>query len=107
MSENITSLSERELADLIAKAAKELDSKREGKKRETLAQIRKLAASIGVQVEIREADKEPGSKRKGGSIPIKYRDRSNPEHVWTGRGMKPRWLAALLEQGRSIEEFRV
>jgi DNA-binding protein H-NS len=106
MSENITSLSERELADLIAKAAKELDSKREGKRRETIAKIRKLAASIGMQVEIHEADNKSASKR-GAPIPVKYRDASNPKHVWTGRGIKPRWLAALLEQGRSIEEFRV
>lgn len=106
MSDNISTLSEDELADLIAKASKELEYKREGKKRETVAQIRELASSIGVQVEIHETEKKPVSRR-GSAVPVKYRDRSNPKNVWTGRGMKPRWLSALLAQGRSIDEFRV
>lgn len=106
MSETITALSEQELADLIAKASKELEYKREGKKRETVAKIRELAASIGVQVEFLEAERKSPTKR-GSAVPVKYRDRSNPKNVWTGRGMKPRWLSALLAQGRSIEEFRI
>lgn len=106
MSENIATLSEQELADLIANASKELEAKRQGKKRETIAQIKELAASIGVYVEISEAEKRPTS-RKGSSVPIKYRDPANPKNAWTGRGMKPRWLNALLAQGRSLEEFQV
>jgi DNA-binding protein H-NS len=106
MAENIATLSENELADLIAKASKELEVKRQGKKRETIAQIKELAASIGVYVEISEGERK-ASSRKGSSVPIKYRDPDNPRNAWTGRGMKPRWLNALLEQGRSLEEFQV
>lgn len=106
MAENIATLSENELADLIAKASKELEVKRQGKKRETIAQIKDLAASIGVYVEISEGERK-ASSRKGSSVPIKYRDPDNPRNAWTGRGMKPRWLNALLEQGRSLEEFQV
>lgn len=106
MAENIATLSENELADLIAKASKELEVKRQGKKRETISQIKELAASIGVYVEISEGEKKTSS-RKGSSVPIKYRDPDNPKNAWTGRGMKPRWLNALLEQGRSLEEFQV
>lgn len=106
MAENIATLSENELADLIAKASKELEYKRQGKKRETIAEIKALAASIGVYVEISEGEKKTSS-RKGSSVPIKYRDPDNPKNAWTGRGMKPRWLNALMEQGRSLEEFQV
>jgi DNA-binding protein H-NS len=106
MSEHIATLSENELADLIAKASKELEQKRQGKKRETISQIKELAASIGVYVEISEVEKKPTS-RKGSSVPIKYRDPENPKNAWTGRGMKPRWLNALLDKGRSLEEFQV
>jgi DNA-binding protein H-NS len=106
MSENIKSLSENELAELIEKASKELEAKRYGKKRETINQIKELAASIGMHVEISEGEKKPAS-RKGASVPVKYRDPNNPKNAWTGRGMKPRWLNALLDQGRSIDEFRV
>lgn len=34
-------------------------------------------------------------------------DPADPEQAWSGRGAHPKWLRALLEQGRSIEEFRV
>jgi DNA-binding protein H-NS len=106
MSEDIATLSERELADLIAKASKELETKRQGKKKETINQIKELASSIGLGVEFIEPEKKTAS-RKGSSVPIKYRDPDNPKNAWTGRGMKPRWLNALLEQGRSLEEFQV
>lgn len=106
MAENIATLSENELAELIAKASRELEAKRQGKKRETIAKIKELAASIGVSVEITEGEKRATS-RKGSSVPVKYRDPENPKNAWSGRGMKPRWLSALLSQGRSLEEFQV
>ena len=41
------------------------------------------------------------------TVAVKYRDPSNPANTWTGRGKKPLWLTALLEQGHKIEEFSV
>ncbi len=105
MTDNISNLSEQELAELIATASKHLEHKRGSKKRETIAQIKELAASIGVQVEITDAGNK--TSRAGSKVAVKYRDPSNAKHVWTGRGMKPRWLKALLDSGRSIEEFLV
>lgn len=102
----IATLSENELAELIAKASRELEVKRQGKKRETIAQIKELAASIGVSVEISDGEKKATSRR-GSSVPVKYRDPDNSRNAWTGRGMKPRWLNAYLSQGRSLEEFQV
>jgi DNA-binding protein H-NS len=106
MSENIANLSENELADLIANASRELEAKRNGKKRETVLKIKELAASIGMQVDISEAEKKSAS-RKGSTVPVKYRDPQNSKNAWTGRGMKPRWLMALLDQGRNLDEFRI
>lgn len=36
--------------------------------------------------------------------PVKYRDDSG--NTWSGRGLKPRWLKAALDSGRSLEDFR-
>lgn len=105
MSENLNNLSEQELAELIANASKQLEHKRGSKKRETIAQIKDLAASVGVQVEIIDATNK--TSRAGSKVAVKYRDPSNPKHVWTGRGMKPRWLKTLLDAGRTIEEFQI
>lgn len=106
MSENIATLSEAELAELIANASRELEAKRHGKKRETINKIKDLASSIGVHVEISEGEKKT-TTRKGTSVPVKYRDPGNSKNAWTGRGMKPRWLTAYLDQGRSQDEFKV
>jgi DNA-binding protein H-NS len=105
MTDNINNLSEQELAELIAQASKQLEHKRGSKKRETIAQIKELASAIGVQIEIIEAGNK--TTRAGSKVAVKYRDPANPKNVWTGRGMKPRWLKSLLDAGRSIEEFLV
>ena len=106
MSTNIASLSELELAELISRASKELEQKQKSKKGEVIAQIKELAASIGVQIEFGETNKAR-STRKGSTVAIKYRDPDNASNTWTGRGVKPRWLNAYLEQGRSIEDFKI
>lgn len=44
------------------------------------------------------------ARAKSVKVKIKYRD---GDSTWTGRGNKPRWLAARLAEGRKIEEFLV
>src|SRR5262245_1360411 len=47
------------------------------------------------------------SSLKGRKAPVKFRNPENRSETWAGRGATPRWLRALLEQGRKIEEFAV
>ena len=42
---------------------------------------------------------------KGRKVPPKYRGPAG--ETWAGRGARPRWLAALLKQGRKLEEFAI
>ncbi len=105
MKSNLAELSEVELAAMIENARKALKEKQEGKRKEVIAQIKELAASIGVNVEITEPAK--AAVRKGGRVPVKYHNPANPSDKWTGRGMKPKWLRELLEQGRRLEEFEI
>jgi len=105
MSTNLHDLSELELAAVIDNAQKALLSRQEGKRKEGIAKIREIASSIGVTVEISEPNKS--SPRKGGKVAVKYQNPANPANKWTGRGMKPKWLRELIEQGRQLEEFSV
>jgi len=42
---------------------------------------------------------------KGGKVAPRYR---GPEgETWSGRGLRPKWLTALIGQGRKIEEFAI
>ena len=106
MTDSIENLSEQDLAELIAKASKQLESRRHGKKKEVITQIKSLSASVGVEVEITEGEPKTGSRR-GSKVAVKYRDPDNPKNQWTGRGVKPRWLSTYLDQGRSLDEFLV
>ncbi len=105
MKTNLSELSEAELAAMIEDMQKALKNKQEGKRKDVIAKIKELAASINVSVEIGEVAKAVG--RKGSTVPVKYRNPADPTEKWTGRGMKPRWLRELLEHGRSLEEFEV
>lgn len=51
-----------------------------------------------------------GRKRVGGArgaVAPKYRNPGNPAETWAGRGLKPRWLSALLKAGHKLEEFSI
>jgi DNA-binding protein H-NS len=42
---------------------------------------------------------------KGGKVPAKYRGPNG--ETWSGRGKQPRWLAALVADGRTPSEFLI
>jgi len=98
-------LSETELQSVIENAEKALKNKQSSKRKEVISQIRELATSIGVNVEILEADKK--TARKGAKVAAKYRHPNDAEKTWTGRGMMPTWMKALLDAGRDRSEFEI
>ena len=48
---------------------------------------------------------ERASTLRGVKVAPKYRGPGG--ETWAGRGAKPRWIAALLKEGHSIEEFAI
>ena len=90
-----------ELQKLILEAHEQLMERRETQRRAVTAQIRELAASIGVRVEI-SFDSEEAT-----IFLAKYRNPDNPLQIWTGRGLMPKWLKEHLAAGRDITEFLV
>ncbi len=101
---NYQELSEKELQAVIDGAAKVLKTKQQSKRKEVIAKIKELAASIDVSVEILEGKK---SSRKGIKVPIKYRHPEDPTKAWTGRGVAPKWMQALLQAGHRKEDFAI
>jgi DNA-binding protein H-NS len=45
------------------------------------------------------------SALKGRAVPPKYRGPNG--ETWAGRGAMPRWLAALIKEGHSVDEFLI
>ena len=85
----------------------------------TVAEIREKMTAFGITLKdlqsptkakikttaSRKAGKLPGKKIAGAAVAAKYR---GPEgQSWSGRGLTPRWLKTLLENGQSKEEFLI
>ena len=102
---DLQELSATELQAMISNAEKALKNIQLNKRKEVIIQIKDLAASIGVTVDIHEGDKKV--VRKGNKVAIKYRDPNNAQNTWTGRGVMPIWLRDLLSSGRDRSEFQV
>ena len=96
-------LSLKELKDLQDKVAIAIFDFEKRKKAETLVELKALAQSKGFSLdELLDSGK---ANKKKTPVAAKYADPANPDNTWSGRGRKPKWLAAALENGASIENF--
>ncbi len=66
---------------------------------------RKTAASKGRVAASGKKSAPTRSKAAGTTVAPKYRGPNG--ETWSGRGLMPRWLAALVAEGRAKEEFAV
>jgi DNA-binding protein H-NS len=108
MGEQYSAMSDDELQQVIKNAERALEDRRKSKRKEVEMQMRKLAESIGMDVQLIERDVKPReSSMKGAKVPPKYRHPGNPHLQWTGRGVAPKWLKELEERGRRRDEFLI
>lgn len=122
---DLTALTEEELTALGSWVERELAVRREQKRKDFFASMRSQAQALGVapeelaaelgrkparaSVERRAADGRAGQRNGDGRATVKpkYRNPENPSQTWAGRGVKPRWMQALIAQGSSMEDFRI
>lgn len=80
-------------------------------RQDAIDEIRKIMSEHGLTTDDIAA---PAKIRKGSAkvdtgerkaVAAKYKDGQGNQ--WTGRGLKPRWLAAALAAGRKLEDFAV
>ena len=115
------------LADIQSQIAKLQKQEKQIKTKEfakTLKDIQVKMRAFGITVEDLQAAKEPRpakapkspempgkkprrapNKLAGSKVPAKYRNAEGQS--WTGRGLMPRWLKTLVDEGRTKEEFLV
>lgn len=92
-----------ELKAMIDEALRELGRRIIERRHETLKQIKQLAEEAGFKVKFEELVEGGGKKL----VPVKYRNPSRHEETWTGRGKHPKWLQRELDNGHSVDEFRI
>ena len=105
MALNLNKMSILELNKLILDARAALT-----KKQKVAAQVRKLAQDNCLDIsDLMAADKAKNTKAKNarGKVAPKYKNPENPAETWTGRGLKPLWVADALVGGKSLEDLLI
>ena len=95
-----------QIAMLQAEAAKIMHEQRAS----VIADIKeKMSAYQLVAADLfdEKAVKVKGVKRESSSKPAAIKYRGSNGETWSGRGLKPRWLSAEIEAGKSLNDFLI
>jgi DNA-binding protein H-NS len=105
MSIDLTQFTAEQLDALIAAAAEQ----KRRQQRERIGEVRKkvaaLAKSEGYTIEELFGGAKPA--RGGSKVAPKYRNPTNPEQTWSGRGKRPKWMEAAIAGGKKVEDFKI
>src|SRR5262245_57950562 len=71
------------------------------------ADLRKKIETMVSDAGFRLSDIFGGRGGKGRTVAAKYVNPDDPSETWTGRGRKPRWLSAKLQEGAKLEKFLI
>lgn len=96
----------KELQDQIAALQKQAEEARKQEMASVVAEIKAKMAEYGISLEDLGSVARGKGRKKAGSGVAKYRNPVTGEH-WTGKGRKPGWLVQALEQGRSLDDFKI
>ena len=94
---NIKELETEAITLLINELQSELKSRVKKEKENFLNTIKAKADFFGVSVEDLMIEASRSKKRKAGKVQPKYQNPDNQAETWTGKGRKPNWLVAQLE----------
>lgn len=73
-------------------------------KTEAVAQVHELMSLHGLTPADLVAPARKQGGKSGAKVEPKYRDPATGS-TWSGRGLKPKWLTAAIEAGKSIQDF--
>jgi DNA-binding protein H-NS len=101
---NLSELSFTELQDLHVKITTAIEQQQAAVKADAKKQILELAKAHGLSLDDLMS-KAAVSARK--PVEAKYRNPSDATQSWTGRGRKPVWVQALLDEGFSLDDLAI
>lgn len=109
MTIDLSPLSVEELNALIIDAQQLIKAKRKNSIKQARARVEQMAAELGITVDELMAVKaeSTGETKARKKVEPRYQNPANSAETWTGRGKQPRWLAALLAQGKQLDDFLI
>jgi DNA-binding protein H-NS len=104
---DLSKFSATELRALQADVSQQIRVREEQEKAAARDQILAIANRLGLPLEELLSDK-PKTKGapKGKQAPVKFRNPSNKDQEWSGRGRQPQWVRECLAAGQSLDELR-
>lgn len=113
MAFNLKAMTLKELMKLQKDVHKALKVAEERVRRDAMKAVEKAAADFGFSLKElsgnakpKPAKKSPKAKPKA-KAKAKYRNPSNPEQTWSGRGRKPLWINEALTSGADITDLEI
>jgi DNA-binding protein H-NS len=97
---NLNAMSAAALIGLRSDIDKVLEGKIAAERKSLQAELDKLDQYGAVK-----AGKRRVHPLRGGKVAAKYKGPGG--ETWSGRGLKPKWLASLLAEGHTVEEFAI
>jgi DNA-binding protein H-NS len=99
----IDKLSLKELQELRIRVEKAIGGAQERERAALRAKFEAMASDAGFGL----SDLIGSRSTKGKPVAAKYMNPDNPSETWSGRGRKPKWLAAKLDKGKKQSDFAI
>lgn len=105
MSQNIdlSAMSLSELQDLQKQVARQIETYEAQRAQKALVAATEAAKQYGFSLQDL-LDTASAGKR---TVPAKYANPDDPSLTWSGRGRKPKWVQAMLDQGGSLDDLAI
>ena len=102
-----------ELLDQQAALDRQISAIRTAERSRAISDVRTLMAQHGLTVAdvsdvsgVHSASHNSAAKTAGKKVAPKYRDPGTGA-TWTGRGLKPKWMAAAVAAGKTLGDFAI
>lgn len=103
MSINLEALTLTELRDLQKQVVRQIETYEVRQKQKALEAVKEAAGQYGFSLKDLVGD----DQKVKTIIAPKYADPENKTLTWSGRGRKPRWVQARLDEGRSLDDLAI
>lgn len=98
------------LSDLIAQKdalERQIREAQSSAKVEAIAKVRELMSTHGLTAaDLVAAARGKQGVKPGSKVAAKYRDPASGS-TWSGRGLKPKWMTAAIESGKTLQDFAI
>jgi DNA-binding protein H-NS len=102
---DLSKLSLEELQALARDIEQEILARREADRERVLAQMRELAASVGLSLEELLKQERGRERARVPGTSVRFRHPENSALTWSGRGKRPQWIVEWLASGRTLEDL--